>query len=174
MALDVIYQDEALIVINKPAGLVVHPGAGNPSGTLQNALLARDPALAAVPRAGIVHRLDKDTTGLIVVARNLTAQQLLAGQIERREMHRIYRAVCQTVLTGGGVIDAPIDRHPRERTRMAVREPGRPARTLYSGPTGPTQLAHVGPFRGPGPGPLPAWTGPTHGLRGPARPKLQV
>jgi len=130
--LTVVYEDEDLIVVDKPAGLVVHPGAGNPAGTLQNALLARDPDLATVPRAGIVHRLDKDTSGLIVIARNLTAQQVLAGRLERREVKRVYRAVCQTVLTGGGLIDAPIMRHPRDRTRMTVRAAGRPARTHYT------------------------------------------
>lgn len=127
----VVHSDPSIFVIDKPAGLVVHPGAGNPSGTLQNALLNLDPALAAVPRAGLVHRLDKDTSGLLVVARTLTAQQALAGLIERRRVQRIYEAVCQGALTGGGTVDAPIDRHPRERTRMAVREGGRPARTRY-------------------------------------------
>jgi 23S rRNA pseudouridine1911/1915/1917 synthase len=129
--LDCVYEDESLLVIDKPAGLVVHPGAGNPSGTLQNALLARDSSLALVPRAGIVHRLDKDTSGLLVVARNLTAQQRLAQMIENRDIHRVYLAVCQRVLTAGGRVDAPIDRHPRDRTRMAVREGGREAHTLY-------------------------------------------
>jgi len=129
--LDIVWQDSDLIVIDKPAGLVVHPGAGNPSGTLQNALLALDPAIAAVPRAGLVHRLDKDTSGLMVVARNLTAQQKLAAMIERREISRVYLAICQGVLTAGGVVDAPLDRNPRDRTRMAVREGGRPARSVY-------------------------------------------
>lgn len=130
--LDIVHDDRDLLVIDKPAGLVVHPGAGNPAGTLQNALLALDATLAAVPRAGIVHRLDKDTSGLILVARNLEAQNKLARRLERREIERRYRAVCQTVLTGGGTVDAPIDRHPRERTRMAVRQGGRPARTRYT------------------------------------------
>ena len=131
IALQVVHADAALYVIDKPAGLVVHPGAGNPSGTLQNALLNLDPALATVPRAGLVHRLDKDTSGLLVVARTLSAQQRLAAQIERREIRRIYRAVCQGALTGGGTVEASIGRHPRERTKMAVRELGRPARTRY-------------------------------------------
>jgi 23S rRNA pseudouridine1911/1915/1917 synthase len=129
--IEVIYEDSEIIVVDKPAGLVVHPGAGNPSGTLLNALLHFDRSLNLVPRAGLVHRLDKDTSGLLVVARNLSAQQALAAMLERRQIKRVYRAVCQTVLTGGGVIDAPIDRNPRDRTRMAVREGGRPARTYY-------------------------------------------
>jgi 23S rRNA pseudouridine1911/1915/1917 synthase len=131
IALQITYADASLIVVDKPAGLVVHPGAGNRSGTLQNALLNLDPTLATVPRAGLVHRLDKDTSGLLVVARTLSAQQVLAAQIERHEIRRIYRAVCQGALTGGGTVDAAIGRHPRERTRMAVRELGRPARTRY-------------------------------------------
>jgi 23S rRNA pseudouridine1911/1915/1917 synthase len=129
--IDVVYEDADLIVIDKPAGLVVHPGAGNPRRTLLNALLHHDPALDRVPRAGLVHRLDKDTSGLLVVARNLTAHQKLVAMIEQREIKRIYRAVCQTALTGGGVIDAPIDRNPRDRTRMMVREGGRESRTHY-------------------------------------------
>jgi 23S rRNA pseudouridine1911/1915/1917 synthase len=129
--IEVVYEDADLIVVDKPAGLVVHPGAGNPGGTLLNALLNFDASLAQVPRAGLVHRLDKDTSGLLVVARNLTAQQRLVGMIERREVTRIYEAVCQTALTGGGVITAPIDRNPRDRTRMAVREGGREATTRY-------------------------------------------
>lgn len=131
IALKVVFADEALFIIDKPAGLVVHPGAGNPSGTLQNALLNLDPGLAAIPRAGLVHRLDKDTSGLLVVARSLAAQQTLAAQLERRTVHRVYQAVCQGAMTGGGIVDAPIDRHPRERTKMAVRDRGRAARTRY-------------------------------------------
>jgi 23S rRNA pseudouridine1911/1915/1917 synthase len=129
--IDVVYEDADLIVVDKLAGLVVHPGAGNPGGTLLNALLHFDPSLARVPRAGLVHRLDKDTSGLLVVARNLTSQQKLVEMIEQRRVTRVYEAVCQTALTGGGVIDAPIDRNPRDRTRMAVRENGREARTHY-------------------------------------------
>jgi len=131
MALSVVHADGALFVIDKPAGLVVHPGAGNPSGTLQNALLDLDPSLAAIPRAGLVHRLDKDTSGLLVVARTLAVQKTLARAIERRRVKRIYQAVCQGALTGGGTVDAAIGRHPRERTKMAVGERGRPARTRY-------------------------------------------
>jgi 23S rRNA pseudouridine1911/1915/1917 synthase len=129
--LAVVYEDGDLIVVDKPAGLVVHPGAGNPRGTLLNALLNVDETLCRVPRAGIVHRLDKDTSGLLVVARNLATQQKLAAMIEQRSVKRVYRAVCQTVLTGGGVIDAPLGRHPRDRTRMAVRRDGRESLTRY-------------------------------------------
>ncbi len=129
--LKVVHEDESVFVIDKPAGLVVHPGAGNRSGTLQNGLLNLDPNLAAIPRAGIVHRLDKDTSGLLVVARTLTAQASLAAQLERREVHRSYRGVCQGVLTGGGTIDAPIGRHPRDRLKMAVVDRGRNAITHY-------------------------------------------
>jgi 23S rRNA pseudouridine1911/1915/1917 synthase len=129
--LTVVYEDDDLLVIDKPAGLVVHPGAGNPAGTLQNGLLAHDPGLAAVPRAGIVHRLDKDTTGLLVVAKTLTAHQALVAALERREIRRTYEAICQGVMTGGGEVDAPIGRHPRERLRMAVVTRGRRAVTRY-------------------------------------------
>jgi 23S rRNA pseudouridine1911/1915/1917 synthase len=131
IALDLVFEDEHLMVINKPAGLVVHPGAGNPAGTLLNALLHHDETLNLVPRAGLVHRLDKDTSGLIVIARTLTAQQALAAMIEQRQIQRVYHGVCQSVLTGGGTIDAPIDRNPRDRTRMMVRDGGRPSRTHY-------------------------------------------
>lgn len=126
------YEDEALFVIDKPAGLVVHPGAGNPSGTLQNALLHLDPALAAVPRAGLIHRLDKDTSGLLIVARTLEAQHVLAARLARRDIHRIYAGICQGVLTGGGTIDAPIGRHPRDRVRMTITERGRTAVTRFT------------------------------------------
>ncbi len=129
--LDVLYEDEALFVIDKPAGLVVHPGAGNADGTLVNALLHRDPALAALPRAGIVHRLDKDTSGVMVVARTLQAQAALVEQLSAREVHRQYLAVVTGALVSGGTADAPIDRHPRDRLKMAVREDGRDAVTHY-------------------------------------------
>jgi len=131
IALSVVHADSACFVIDKPAGLVVHPGAGNPSGTLQNALLNLDPALAALPRAGIVHRLDKDTSGLLVVARRLDVHNALVAQLERREFDRIYEAVCQGALTGGGEVDAPIGRHPGDRLKMAVVARGRPALTRY-------------------------------------------
>lgn len=129
--LDVLYEDEHLFVIDKPAGLVVHPGAGNPDGTLVNALLHRDPALAALPRAGIVHRLDKDTSGVMVVARTLPAQTALVEQLAARDVHRQYLAVVVGALVSGGTADAPIDRHPRDRLKMAVREDGRDAVTHY-------------------------------------------
>jgi 23S rRNA pseudouridine1911/1915/1917 synthase len=129
--LDIVFQDEDIIVINKPADMVVHPAAGNPEGTIQNALLHHDEQLSAVPRAGIVHRLDKDTTGLMVVARNLKAHKYLVDQIQKHEVIREYQAVVHGVLTGGGVIDQPIGRHPRDRIRMAVRENGREAITHY-------------------------------------------
>jgi 23S rRNA pseudouridine1911/1915/1917 synthase len=109
----------------------VHPGAGNRTGTLQNALLHRFPELSVLPRAGLVHRLDKDTSGLLLVARTLESQTALSAALERRDIHRTYQAVCHGVLTGGGTIDAPIDRHPRERIKMAVVERGRPAVTRY-------------------------------------------
>jgi 23S rRNA pseudouridine1911/1915/1917 synthase len=127
----IVHVDEALLVIDKPVGLVVHPGAGNRSGTLQNALLHRYPELAVLPRAGLVHRLDKDTSGLLLVARTLTSHTVLTAALERREIKRTYRAICQGVLTGGGTIDAPVGRHRRERTKMAVTEGGRAARTHY-------------------------------------------
>jgi 23S rRNA pseudouridine1911/1915/1917 synthase len=127
----VVHTDAALLVIDKPVGLVVHPGAGNRSGTLQNALLNLHPELAKLPRAGLVHRLDKDTSGLLLVARTLESQTALSAALELREIKRTYRAICQGVLTGGGTVDAPIGRHRRERTKMAVVDGGRPARTHY-------------------------------------------
>jgi 23S rRNA pseudouridine1911/1915/1917 synthase len=132
MALDIVFEDEDLLVINKPAGLVVHPGAGNVSGTLMNGLLAHAPQLESVPRAGIVHRLDKDTSGLMLVAKSLVAHTALVRELAERSISRQYLAICNGVLTGGGKIDAAIDRHPADRTRMAVRETGRPAVTHYT------------------------------------------
>ena len=129
--LDVLYEDPHLFVLDKPAGLVVHPGAGNPGGTLVNALLHRDPGLAALPRAGIVHRLDKDTSGVMVVARTLPAHTGLVAQLAAREVHRQYLAVVVGALVSGGTADAAIDRHPRDRLRMAVREDGKDAVTHY-------------------------------------------
>lgn len=122
--LNVVFEDDHIIVIDKPAGLVVHPGAGTPSGTVLNGLLYRYSELASIPRAGIVHRLDKDTTGLMVVARNLTAQTHLAAQLQDRSMGREYFALCMGVMTGGGVVKEPIDRHPKQRTKMAVAPTG--------------------------------------------------
>jgi 23S rRNA pseudouridine1911/1915/1917 synthase len=131
LALSVVHRDRALLVIDKPAGLVVHPGAGNRGGTLQNALLALDPALARVPRAGIVHRLDKDTSGLLVVARTPTVHAALVEALAAREIEREYLALCQGAPSGGATIDAPIGRHRTQRTRMAVRPDGREAVTHY-------------------------------------------
>lgn len=129
--LDIVHEDEALIVINKPAGLVVHPGAGNPRGTLMNGLMHRFPELKALPRAGIVHRLDKDTSGLLLVARTLPAHTSLVRLLAARDISRRYEGVCTGVLTGGGTIDAPIRRHPVDRLKMSVQEGGRPAITHY-------------------------------------------
>lgn len=131
MALELAHEDRHLWVVNKPSGLVVHPGAGNPDRTLQNALLALDPQLAVLPRAGIVHRLDKDTSGLLIVARSLPAHTALVRMLEERAIHREYEAVCRGVMTAGGTVDAPIDRHPVDRVRMAVREGGRAAVSHY-------------------------------------------
>jgi 23S rRNA pseudouridine1911/1915/1917 synthase len=131
IALDVVYADESIIVINKPAGLVVHPGAGNPDRTLQNALLHFRPGLEHLPRAGIVHRLDKDTSGLMVVAASVAAHTGLVKAMAGRRIVREYEAICVGALTGGGRVDQPVGRHPVERTRMAVRRDGRPAVTHY-------------------------------------------
>ena len=129
LPVDVAYEDEALRIINKPAGVVVHPGAGNSSRTLQNALLGLDPRLALVPRAGLIHRLDKDTSGLMVVARTLEAHTALVAALAAREIERRYVAVCVGVLTGGRTVDEPIGRHRSARTKMAVRADGRDAVT---------------------------------------------
>ena len=129
--LSIVHEDAHVIVIDKPAGLVVHPGAGNPSGTLVNALLHHAPELEVLPRAGIVHRLDKDTSGVMVVARNLQAHTALTEQLSARAVHRQYLAVVVGALVAGGTADAPIDRHPRDRLRMTVRGDGREAVTHY-------------------------------------------
>ena len=129
--LTVRYEDEDLLVIDKPAGLVAHPAAGNPDGTLVNALLHYAPELAALPRAGLVHRLDKDTTGLLVVARSLRAHTSLVVQLQARTLEREYQAVVTGVMTAGGRIEAPIGRHPVDRKRMAVVAHGKPAVTHY-------------------------------------------
>lgn len=131
MDIPIIHQDEHLLVIDKPAGLVVHPGAGQPDGTLLNALLHQDPGLAALPRGGIVHRLDKDTSGLMVVARTLRAHQSLVAQLQARCVRRDYRALVRGDLISGGSIDQPIGRHPQARTKMAVVASGRPAVSHY-------------------------------------------
>lgn len=131
MPLDVLHEDDTLMVINKPPGLVVHPGSGNWQGTLLNALLAHAPQLATVPRAGIVHRLDKDTSGLLVVAKTLTAQTDLVRQLQARTVIREYRAVAHGRVTRDGKIEGAIGRDPRSRTRMAVVHSGKPAVTHY-------------------------------------------
>ena len=131
IALDIVYEDDHILVINKPADLVVHPGAGNPSGTILNALLNHVPDIDKVPRAGIVHRLDKDTTGLMVVAKTIPAQTHLVDQLQRREMSREYEAVALGTMVAGGIVDAPIGRHATKRTHMAVRESGKPAVTHF-------------------------------------------
>ncbi len=129
--LDIVYEDESLLVINKPEGLVVHPGAGNPDGTMLNALLHHCPTLAQVPRAGIVHRIDKETTGLLVVAKTLTAHASLVGQLQEKTVRREYDAVTVGAMTGGGVVDARIGRHPMQRIKQAVTESGKEAVTHY-------------------------------------------
>jgi 23S rRNA pseudouridine1911/1915/1917 synthase len=129
--LAIVHEDADLIVVDKPAGLVVHPGAGNPNHTLQNALLHHAPELAALPRAGIVHRLDKATSGLLVVARTLAAHTALVRALQTHAVERRYEAVVCGVLTAGGTVTASIGRHPTQRTRMSVREDGRPAVTHY-------------------------------------------
>ena len=132
IALDVVFEDDQLIVLNKPAGLVVHPGSGNWSGTLLNALLHHAPSLENVPRAGIVHRLDKETSGLMVVAKTLTAQTDLVRQLQARSVSRHYLALVHGGVARAGSIDAPIGRHPQQRVKMAVVEGGREARTHYT------------------------------------------
>lgn len=131
MPLTIVWSDAELMVINKPAGLVVHPGAGNARNTLQNGLLAFDGTLARVPRAGIVHRLDKDTSGLLIVARTLEAHAALVAALAARQIRRGYVALCSGVMTGGGTVAEPIGRHRSLRTRMAVRADGRAAVTHF-------------------------------------------
>jgi len=132
ISLSVVFEDQHLLVVNKPAGLVVHPGAGNPSGTLMNGLLHYAPSLEQVPRAGIIHRIDKDTSGLLLVAKTVKAQTALVRLLADREISRNYLAVCNGVLTGGGTINQPIGRHPVDRKRMSIREDGKPAVTHYT------------------------------------------
>ena len=131
IALDIVYEDDQILVINKPAGLVVHPAAGHADGTLLNALLHHVPDIVNVPRAGIVHRLDKDTTGLMVVAKTLQAQTQLVNQLQGRTVSRIYECIVIGVVTAGGKIDAPIGRHGQQRQRMAVMDNGKPAVSHY-------------------------------------------
>ncbi|MEO8738454.1 MAG: 23S rRNA pseudouridine(1911/1915/1917) synthase RluD [Casimicrobiaceae bacterium] len=132
MPLTIVYEDATLLVIDKPAGLVVHPGSGNWDGTLANALLHHAPTLAAVARAGIVHRLDKDTSGLLVVAKTAIAQTALVRQLQARSVHREYLALATGDITRGGTVDAPIGRHPVKRTSMAIVHTGKPAVTRYA------------------------------------------
>jgi len=129
--LDVVYEDDDVLVVAKPAGLVVHPGSGNWAGTMLNALLHRVPALASLPRAGIVHRLDKETSGLLVVAKNEEAMQDLVRQLQARTVKRTYLAIARGAVPAEGTVDAPIGRHPTQRTRMAVVRGGKPAVTHY-------------------------------------------
>lgn len=129
--LDILFEDEHVLVVNKPAGLVVHPAAGHPAGTLVNALLGYAPELEALPRGGIVHRLDKDTSGVMCVARSSLAHRSLVTQLSERTVKREYVAVCQGVLSGGKTIDEPIGRHPSARTKMAVTPSGKPAITHF-------------------------------------------
>lgn len=131
MELSIVYQDDDVLVVNKPVGLVVHPGAGNPRGTLVNGLLHYDPHLFDLPRAGLIHRLDKDTSGVLVIARTLESHTRLTAAMQAREIQRSYFAVCSGRLSGGGTIDEPIGRHDGDRTRMTVRSSGRHAVTHY-------------------------------------------
>lgn len=129
--LDIVHEDDDVMIINKPAGMVVHPGAGNQQGTLVNALLAHAPQLANIPRAGIVHRLDKSTTGLLMVAKTLQAHNSLVSQLQARTVQREYQAVAIGVMTAGGTVDEPIGRHHIDRKRMAISQTGKPAVTHY-------------------------------------------
>jgi len=131
LPLDIVHQDAAVIVVNKAPGVVVHPGAGNRDHTLQNALLAHDPKLKRVPRAGLVHRIDKDTSGLLVVARTLEAHTALVAELGAHEIEREYLALCHGLMTGGGTVDKAIGRHRTNRLKMAVRSDGRDAVTHY-------------------------------------------
>lgn len=130
--LEIVHEDDELIVINKPAGLVVHPGAGNPAGTLMNGLLHHASALHEIPRAGIIHRLDKDTSGLLLVGKTLTAHTALVRLLADRDISRNYLAICNGVLTGGGTVREPIGRHRVDRKRMSVQQKGKPAVTHYT------------------------------------------
>ncbi len=129
--LNIVYEDDDILVINKPRDLVVHPGAGTPDGTILNGLLHLYPEIAEVPRAGIVHRLDKDTTGLMVIAKTVPAQTRLVRQLQKRKFTREYEAIAIGKMTGGGTVEKPIGRHSTKRTLMAVNELGKPAITHY-------------------------------------------
>ncbi|MDM1758502.1 MULTISPECIES: 23S rRNA pseudouridine(1911/1915/1917) synthase RluD [Acinetobacter] len=130
--LDIVFEDEDIIVINKPVGMIVHPGAGNPNGTLVNALLYHYPKSAELTRAGLVHRIDKDTSGLLVVAKNLEAQFALSKQLAKKSVYRIYDLICYGNIIAGGTIDEPIKRHPVDRIKMAILPGGRDAVTHYN------------------------------------------
>ncbi len=130
MRLDILYEDEEILLLNKAPGLVVHPGAGNPAGTLVNGLLAHRPGLSHVPRAGVVHRLDKDTSGIMVVAGTTQSYQALVTAIAQREVERRYIGVCEGVMVAGQDVERPVGRDPRMRTRQAVRDDGKPALTM--------------------------------------------
>ena len=131
IALDILFEDEALLIVNKPPGMVVHPGSGNPDGTLVNALLHHDPGLAPLPRAGLVHRLDKDTSGCLVVARTMAAHRHLVAAMKRRDIKRHYQALVWGEVIAGGRVDAPLGRHPVDRRRQVVRADGKRAVTHY-------------------------------------------
>lgn len=131
LPLNIVYEDEHILVINKPKDFVVHPGAGNPRGTVLNALLYHYPKISEVPRAGIVHRLDKDTTGLMVIAKTIPAQTQLVRDLQQRKITREYEAVAFGIMTKGGTVDEPMARHPTKRTAMAVHPLGKPAVTHY-------------------------------------------
>jgi 23S rRNA pseudouridine1911/1915/1917 synthase len=129
--LDIVYEDDSILIVNKPAGLVVHPAVGNWTGTLVNALLNHVPSLDTLPRAGIVHRIDKDTSGLLMVAKTLQAHNSLVEQLQERSIHREYLALVKGWMTAGGTVDQPIGRHPVDRKRNAVRRDGKEAVTHY-------------------------------------------
>ncbi len=131
ISLDIIHEDDDVIILNKPAGMVVHPGAGNHDGTLVNALLHHAPQLEAIPRAGIVHRIDKGTTGLLMIAKTLQAHNSLVMQLQEHTVLREYQAICMGVMTAGGAVDEPIGRHPVDRKRQAVIGSGKHAITHY-------------------------------------------
>ncbi len=131
ISLDIIFEDNSILVINKPAGLIVHPGAGNPTGTLANGLLYHCPEIRSVPRVGIVHRLDKDTTGLLVIAKDLKSHANIVQQLQERVMSRKYIALVKGEIISGGEVNAPVGRHPIDRKRMAVIDAGKYALTRY-------------------------------------------
>lgn len=131
MAIEIVFEDDDIIIVDKPAGLIVHPGAGAHGGTLINGLLAHEPKLNQLPRCGIVHRIDKDTSGLLAVAKSSLAHQSLTEQLQTRSMSRQYQAIVKGTLIAGSTIDAPIDRHPKHRTKMAIHPTGREAITHY-------------------------------------------